>query len=202
MIIHSAKYYNGCTSLEKCPQSELPEFAFIGRSNVGKSSLINLLTQNGKLAMTSHQPGKTVLINHYIINDKWFLVDLPGYGFARRSKTEKERFARMIYSYIDGRRTLHNLFVLIDSNIPPQKIDLEFIQWLGEHGVPFNIIFTKADKQSHSAALRNIETFNKTLLETWEELPQHFITSAKKKTGREEVLDYIDHLLKTTWPCD
>ena len=198
MIIHSAKYHNGCTSLEKCPQSTLPEFAFIGRSNVGKSSLINLLTGNGKLAMTSHQPGKTILINHYLINEKWFLVDLPGYGYARRAKTETAKFARMIYGYIDGRTTLHNLFVLIDSNIPPQKIDLEFIQWLGEHGVPFNIIFTKVDKQSRSAAAKNITAFNKTLLETWEELPQHFMTSSTKKTGREEVLDYIDHLLKTT----
>ena len=198
MIIHSAKYFNGCTSLEKCPKSNLPEFAFIGRSNVGKSSLINFLTQNNKLAMTSQNPGKTILINHYIINDKWFLVDLPGYGYAKRGKAEMARLKKMIYSYIEGRETLYNLFVLVDSNIPPQKIDLEFIQWLGEHGVPFSIIFTKTDKKSKSEVEKNIQKFNQMLTETWEELPQHFKVSAVKKTGRDEILNHIGDILKAT----
>ncbi len=198
MIIHSAKYFNGCTSLDKCPESNLPEFAFIGRSNVGKSSLINMLTQNNKLAMTSQNPGKTILINHFIINDKWFLVDLPGYGYAKRSKTETAKFKKMIYGYIEGRQMLFNLFVLIDSNIPPQKIDLEFIQWLGEHGIPFNIIFTKVDKEKKHTILQNIETFNHTLLETWEELPKHFLASSTKKTGRDEILNHIDNILNST----
>ena len=198
MIIHSAKYFSGCTSLDKCPKSELPEFAFIGRSNVGKSSLINLLTQNGKLAMTSQNPGKTVLINHYIINDKWFLVDLPGYGYAKRAKSEMAKFSNMIYSYIGGREMLYNLFVLIDSNIPAQKIDLDFIHWLGEHGIPFSIIFTKADKSSKTAIQHNINAFNKTLQETWEELPRYFVSSSTKKMGRDDILDYIDTILKMT----
>jgi len=198
MIIHSAKYFNGCTSLEKCPKSNLPEFAFIGRSNVGKSSLINFLTQNNKLAMTSQNPGKTILINHYIINDKWFLVDLPGYGYAKRGKAEMARLKKMIYSYIEGRETLYNLFVLVDSNIPPQKIDLEFIQWLGEHGVPFSIIFTKTDKKSKSEVEKNIQKFNQMLTETWEELPQHFKVSAVKKTGRDKILNHIGDILKAT----
>ena len=196
MIIRGAKYFNGCTSLDKCPKSDFPEFAFIGRSNVGKSSLINMLTLNGKLAMTSQNPGKTILINHYLINGNWFLVDLPGYGYARRAKSETARFSKMIYDYIDGRQTLYNLFVLIDSNIPPQKIDLDFIQWLGEHAVPFSIIFTKSDKSSASAVQRNIKTFNEKLQETWEELPPYFISSSAKKTGREDILDYIDSILK------
>ena len=198
MIIHSAKYFNGCASLDKCPKSDLPEFAFIGRSNVGKSSLINFLTQNNKLAMTSQNPGKTILINHFIINDKWFLVDLPGYGYAKRGKAEMARLKKMIYSYIEGRETLYNLFVLIDSNIPPQKIDLEFIQWLGEHGVPFSIIFTKTNKKSKSEVGKNIAKFNQVLTETWEELPQQFMASAVKKTGRDEILNHIGDILKAT----
>lgn len=195
MKIRSAKYYNGCTTLAKCPQSNLPEFAFIGRSNVGKSSLINLLTQNNKLAMTSHQPGKTVLINHFLINDEWFLVDLPGYGFARRSKTEKERFVRMIKDYIMNREMMYNLFVLIDSNIPAQKIDLDFIQWLGENGVPFSIVFTKTDKTAKKNVSGNIENFTSQLQETWEEQPVSFQTSCIKGTGRSDILDYIDSIL-------
>ncbi len=197
MVIRSAKYFNGCTSLAKCPKSDLPEFAFIGRSNVGKSSLINMLTLNGKLAMTSQNPGKTILINHYIINNNWFLVDLPGYGYAKRAKSETAKFAKMIYSYIEGREMLYCLFVLIDSNIPAQKIDLEFIQWLGEHGIPFSIIFTKADKSSNAAVKKNIQAFNTILQETWEELPKYFVSSSVKKTGRDEILDYIDSILKT-----
>jgi GTP-binding protein len=148
--------------------------------------------------MTSQNPGKTILINHFIINDKWFLVDLPGYGYAKRGKAEMARLKKMIYSYIEGRETLYNLFVLIDSNIPPQKIDLEFIQWLGEHGVPFSIIFTKTDKKSKSEVGKNIAKFNQVLTETWEELPQQFMASAVKKTGRDEILNHIGDILKAT----
>ena len=194
MIIHSAKYFNGCASLDKCPKSDLPEFAFIGRSNVGKSSLINFLTQNNKLAMTSQNPGKTILINHFIINDKWFLVDLPGYGYAKRGKAEMARLKKMIYSYIEGRETLYNLFVLIDSNIPPQKIDLEFIDWLGMSSVPFAIVFTKADKLTPNKCRQAMEAYKKTLSETWEEMPPMFLTSAEKKEGRDEVLNYIEQI--------
>ena len=156
-----------------------------------------MLTLNGKLAMTSQNPGKTILINHYIINNNWFLVDLPGYGYAKRAKSETAKFAKMIYSYIEGREMLYCLFVLIDSNIPAQKIDLEFIQWLGEHGIPFSIIFTKADKSSNAAVKKNIQAFNTILQETWEELPKYFVSSSVKKTGRDEILDYIDSILKT-----
>ena len=198
MIIRSAEYFHGSTSLANCPENNLPEFAFIGRSNVGKSSLINMLTQKNKLAMTSQTPGKTILINHYLINDKWFLVDLPGYGYARRAKSEAAKFSRMIYSYIEGREMLYNLFVLIDSNIPPQKIDLDFIQWLGEHGIPFCIIFTKSDKSSRGAIQKNINTFNEELNDSWEELPRYFVSSAAKKLGRDDILNYIDSILKMT----
>ena len=198
MDIKKAEFFISSAKLSQCPKDTKMEFAFIGRSNVGKSSLINFLTQNNKLAMTSQNPGKTILINHFIINDKWFLVDLPGYGYAKRGKAEMARLKKMIYSYIEGRETLYNLFVLIDSNIPPQKIDLEFIQWLGEHGVPFSIIFTKTDKKSKSEVGKNIAKFNQVLTETWEELPQQFMASAVKKTGRDEILNHIGDILKAT----
>lgn len=196
MIINTAKYFNGCQVLEKCPKSDMPEFAFIGRSNVGKSSLINYLTGNSKLAMTSHQPGKTILINHYLINDKWFLVDLPGYGYAKRSKSETAKFSKMIYSYCGEREMLYNLFVLIDSSISPQKIDLDFIQWLGEHGVPFSIIFTKTDKDKRHIINKNVKSFNDRLLEDWEELPPYLLVSSAKKTGKEEILNHIEQIMK------
>ena len=174
-----------------CPQDTKPEYAFIGRSNVGKSSLINMLTSNKKLAKTSSTPGKTLLINHFIINKEWYLVDLPGYGFAKRSKSEVAKLDQMIRGYILQREQLVNVFVLVDIRLEPQKIDLEFIEWLGQSGVPFSIVFTKADKLSVGKANQSVEAYKQKLLETWEELPPVFVTSAEKKLGREEVLDYI-----------
>ena len=179
-----------------CPKDNKPEFAFIGRSNVGKSSLINMLTNRKGLAKTSATPGKTLLINHLIINKQWYLVDLPGYGFAKRSKSVLQKLEQMISGYILQREQLVNLFVLVDIRLEPQKIDLEFIEWLGQSGVPFSIVFTKADKLSNSKVNTNVEAYKKTLLETWEELPPIFVTSAEKKTGRDELLGYIEEILK------
>ncbi|MCF0201879.1 MAG: YihA family ribosome biogenesis GTP-binding protein [Bacteroidaceae bacterium] len=179
-----------------CPKDNKPEFAFIGRSNVGKSSLINMLTNRKGLAKTSATPGKTLLINHFIINKQWYLVDLPGYGFAKRSKSVLQKLEQMISGYILQREQLVNLFVLVDIRLEPQKIDLEFIEWLGQSGVPFSIVFTKADKLSNSKVNTNVEAYKKTLLETWEELPPIFVTSAEKKTGRDELLGYIEEILK------
>ena len=198
MIIKSAEYRNGATIWEKTPKDGLPEFAFIGRSNVGKSSLINMLTQNKKLAQTSQTPGKTILINHYLINKKWYLVDLPGYGYARRSKSLADRLENTIRGYIDNSINMYNLFVLIDANIPPQKIDMDFIRYLGENGVPFSIVFTKTDKSSHNVLARNILLFHKQLEDTWEELPRHFLTSSAKASGREELLAYMESILNTS----
>ncbi len=179
-----------------CPKDTKPEYAFIGRSNVGKSSLINMLTNNKKLAKTSATPGKTLLINHFLINREWYLVDLPGYGYAKRSKKEVQRLDQMIRGYILQREQLVNVFVLVDVRLEPQKIDLEFIQWLGESSVPFSIVFTKADKLSASKVSANVEAFKKTLQETWDELPPMFLTSAEKRQGRDDVLDYIDGINK------
>lgn len=179
-----------------CPKDNKPEYAFIGRSNVGKSSLINMLTNNKRLAKTSSTPGKTLLINHFIINNEWYLVDLPGYGFAKRSKKEIDRLDQMIRGYILQRDQLVNVFVLVDIRLEPQKIDLEFIEWLGLSSIPFSIVFTKADKLSASKAAQMVEAYKKTLLDTWEELPPIFITSAEKRQGRDEVLDYIDQINK------
>lgn len=170
------------------------EYAFIGRSNVGKSSLINMLTRHKGLAMTSATPGKTLLINHYLINDEWFLVDLPGYGYAKRGKREMEKLRNLISHYVCERQQLTCLFVLIDSRLKPQKIDLEFIEWLGEEGVPFAIVFTKADKNKQGELRRNVDTFLRTLLESWEELPPHFVTSSEKGLGRDALLDYIESI--------
>ena len=192
MRIKSAIFVSSSASLQQCSPSRLPEFAFIGRSNVGKSSLINMLTNNSRLALTSSNPGKTILINHFLINDEWHLVDLPGYGYARRSKDQIARFQRMIRTYILGREVMYCLFLLIDGNIPPQKIDLEFVQWLGEHDVPFALVFTKADKSKPSAYRRNVDAFLHMLQDTWEELPPHLIVSALKGTGREELLQFIE----------
>jgi GTP-binding protein len=195
-IVKSAKFIISNTDIKKCPQDGKPEYAFIGRSNVGKSSLINMLTNQRKLAMTSATPGKTLLINHFLINNEWYLVDLPGYGYAKRSKSQTEQLEHIISSYVLDRQQLTLLFVLIDSRHAPQKIDLEFIQWLGENGVPFSIIFTKADKLTKTALASNIAAYKNRLLEEWEELPQIFITSSETAYGREEVLEYINQVNK------
>ena len=180
-----------------CPKDNKPEYAFIGRSNVGKSSLINMLTNHKGLAKTSATPGKTLLINHFIINNEWYLVDLPGYGFAKRSKKELQKLEQMISGYILQREQLVNVFLLVDVRLEPQKIDLEFIQWLGDSSVPFAIVFTKADKLSASKVSQNVEAYKKVLSETWEELPPIFVTSSDKKQGRDEVLDYIEQINKS-----
>ena len=180
------------SDVAKCPKDRLPEYAFIGRSNVGKSSLINMLMQRKNLAKTSGRPGKTQLINHFLINKNWYLVDLPGYGYARVSKSTKKVFQKFITHYFEKRSQLVLAFVLIDCRHEPQPIDLEFMQWMGESGIPFSIIFTKADKLKPNALSRNIEIYSQKMLETWEELPVHFITSSSKGTGRDEVLDYIE----------
>lgn len=191
MDIKKAEFVISSPTVSKCPTNPLPEFAFIGRSNVGKSSLINMLCNNRQLAKTSATPGKTLLINHFIINNEWYLVDLPGYGFAKRSKTEREKLERMIRGYVLQRDQLVNLFVLIDIRHKQQKIDREFIDWLGMSGIPFSIIFTKADKLGPGKAKQNAQAWLDELKDVWEELPPSFITSAEKKTGKEEVLDYI-----------
>lgn len=193
-LIKSARFVISNSDVRKCPSDNKPEYAFIGRSNVGKSSLINALTGQKKLAMTSATPGKTLLINHFLVNDEWYLVDLPGYGYAKRSKSQTEQLQKIISSYVLGREQMTLLFVLIDSRHEPQKIDLEFIEWLGENGVPFAIIFTKADKLTKSALSANIEAYKRRLLEEWEELPPIFVTSSESKLGRDEVLQYINEV--------
>ncbi len=194
MDIKKAEFVVSAPMVSMCPQDTKPEYAFIGRSNVGKSSLINMLTNHKGLAKTSATPGKTLLINHFIINNEWYLVDLPGYGYAQRSKKEIQRLDQMIRGYILQRHQLVNVFVLADVRLQPQKIDLEFYQWLGESSIPFSIVFTKADKLSASKVKTNIEAYKKVLLETWEELPPLFITSAQNKQGRDELLDYIESI--------
>ena len=196
MDIKKAEFCLSAPMVSMCPKDNKPEYAFIGRSNVGKSSLINMLTNNKKLAKTSATPGKTLLINHFIINNEWYLVDLPGYGYAKRSKKEVGKLEQMISGYILQREQLVNVFLLVDVRLEPQKIDLEFIQWLGDSSIPFAIVFTKADKLSAMKVSQQVETYKKVLLETWEELPPVFITSAEKKQGRDEVLDYIDRINK------
>lgn len=196
MEIKKAAFVISNTDIRKCPEGNLPEYAFIGRSNVGKSSLINMLTGHKGLAMTSQRPGKTQLINHFIIDDSWYLVDLPGYGYARLGASNRESLRRIINTYILKREQLSNLFVLIDCRHEPQKIDLEFLSWLGEEGIPFSIVFTKADKLSFSRLKENLEAYKQKLLESWEELPPVFVTSSEKKIGREELLDYIDFINK------
>lgn len=194
MNIKSAVFVISNTKVEKCPQSELPEYAFIGRSNVGKSSLINMLTAQKGLAMTSATPGKTLLINHFLINNEWHLVDLPGYGYASRGKKQQEELTGLINDYILEREQLTLLFVLIDSRLEPQKIDLEFITWLGENSIPFALVFTKADKLSKSRVMSNVTAYLNTLSEEWEELPPHFVSSSENRTGRDAILDYIDEI--------
>ncbi len=197
MEIKSAEFTISSSRADMCPKSDIPEYAFIGRSNVGKSSLINMLTKKPKLAMTSSTPGKTLLINHFLINKEWYLVDLPGYGFALRGKKMMEKIKNLIEYYVLEREQLTCLFVLIDSRHEPQKIDLEFIEWLGENGVPFAIIFTKADKQTVGKTRQNVNNYLNKLKEQWEELPPHFISSSENGTGRQEILDYIDSINKS-----
>lgn len=194
MDITSAEFVVSNSRADMCPQTHLPEYAFIGRSNVGKSSLINMLTKNPKLAMTSATPGKTLLINHFLINKEWYLVDLPGYGYAQRGKKMMEKIQKLIEYYVLEREQMTGLFVLIDSRLEPQRIDLEFIEWLGENGIPFALIFTKADKQSVGKTKASVNRFLDTLKEQWEELPPHFISSSENKTGRQEILDYIEQV--------
>lgn len=194
MEIRSAEFVMSNTRIDKCPQTGLPEYAFIGRSNVGKSSLINMLTRKPKLAMTSATPGKTMLINHFIINKSWYLVDLPGYGYAQRGKKAKDKLTQIIESYILKREQMTNLFLLIDIRHEPLAIDLEFIEWLGENGVPFAIVFTKADKLGLQRQRENVERYLARLSEQWEELPPYFVTSSEKSLGRAEVLSYIEEI--------
>lgn len=196
MEIKYSEFVISSPTVSTCPKDTKNEYAFIGRSNVGKSSLINMLCRRKNLAKTSATPGKTLLINHFIINKEWYLVDLPGYGYAKRSKTEIKKLDQMIRGYILQREQLVNVFVLVDIRLEPQKIDLEFINWLGESSVPFSIVFTKADKLNVNKVNASVALYQKTLSETWEEMPRMFITSSEKKTGRDEVLGYIEEINK------
>ena len=197
MKIKNATFVVSNTDYRKCPPPERPEYAFVGRSNVGKSSLINMLTGNGKLAKTSVQPGKTQLINHFDINGDWYLVDLPGYGYARISKTQREKWEKMMKGYLLNRTNLMCVFVLVDSRIPPQKIDIEFINFLGENGVPLCIIFTKTDKLSNGKLAQNVADFKNRMLQDWEELPPMFNSSSVTGFGRDIILDNIDNMNQT-----
>ncbi|GAL68152.1 ribosome biogenesis GTP-binding protein YihA/YsxC [Jejuia pallidilutea] len=194
MKIKSAEFVVSNSDVAKCPKSSLPEYAFIGRSNVGKSSLINMLTGRKSLAKTSGKPGKTQLINHFLINKNWHLVDLPGYGYARVSKSTKKVFQKFITEYFAQREQLVTAFVLVDIRHKPQPIDLEFMQWMGEHGIPFSIIFTKADKLKPKAIENHIAEYKTVMLEFWEDMPNYFVTSASKSIGKDDVLDYIEGL--------
>jgi GTP-binding protein len=194
MIVKSAEFICSNTQISILPPPLKPEYAFIGRSNVGKSSLINMLTGKKGLAKTSQTPGKTQLINHFLINDHWYLVDLPGYGYARISKSKKEDWNKFLRTYLDKRESLQCVMVLVDSRLEPQKIDIEFCNWLGEKGLSFVIVFTKADKQSTVKTDQNVAKFRKALLATFEEVPPHFVTSAEAHTGHDEVLGFIDEI--------
>lgn len=196
MQIKTAEYLTSNDDYRKCIKPDKPEFAFIGRSNVGKSSLINMLTSNSKLAKTSSSPGKTQKINHFVINNQWYLVDLPGYGYAKVSKDQRAVFKKMIENYILNRQNLVNLFVLVDCRLEPQEIDVEFINWLGESRVPFTIIFTKADKIGPNVLKAKVEAYKEHLLQTWETLPDMLVSSAVSKMGQEEILDYIEKIIK------
>lgn len=196
MEVKTAEFVISAPTVSMCPKDTKPEYAFIGRSNVGKSSLINMLCRNRKLAKTSATPGKTLLINHFIINKEWYLVDLPGYGYAKRSKTEIAKLDQMIRGYILQRQQLVNVFVLVDVRLEPQKIDLEFINWLGQSSIPFSIVFTKADKLNVTKVQSNIAAYKRTLSETWEEMPPMIVTSSESRLGRDELLDYIDSINK------
>ncbi len=197
MEIKSAEFVISNADVKKCPADGKVEYAFIGRSNVGKSSLINMLTRNKKLAMTSATPGKTLLINHFLINKSWYLVDLPGYGFAQRNKKTQEKITKIIEDYILTREQMANLFLLIDIRLEPQKIDLEFMEWLGENGIPFAIVFTKADKLTNGKNKSNVQKYLAKIKQSWEELPPYFITSSESRLGRDELLEYIDQINKS-----
>ncbi|MBC7760177.1 MAG: YihA family ribosome biogenesis GTP-binding protein [Phormidesmis sp. FL-bin-119] len=197
MIIKSAEFQCSNTRTDKLPPALLPEYAFIGRSNVGKSSLINMLVQKKGLAKTSQTPGKTQLINHFLINENWHLVDLPGYGYAKTSRSNRADWQKFISFYLRNRENLQCVFVLIDSRVEPQKIDIQFCSWLGENGLPFQLVFTKADKQSRVKTDQAVAKFRKTLLEFFEEVPQHYITSAETQDGRDDILNLINGLNKT-----
>ena len=199
-MIKSAEFVKSSAVVQDCPERMIPEYAFIGRSNVGKSSLINHLTNRKKLAKTSSTPGKTQLINHFIINDEWFLVDLPGYGWAQTSKTNKAAWKKMIDDYLLQRPNLASVFVLVDIRHEPQKIDTEFIQWLGEEGIPFSIVFTKADKLGKNVVKSNVGAYKSFLKKTWEELPPTFVTSSTEKVGGEEILDFIERINESIAP--
>ena len=203
MHIKTATFVVSNQDVSKCPENNLAEYAFIGRSNVGKSSLINMLTNKKKLAKTSGRPGKTQLINHFLINEQWYLVDLPGYGYARVSKSSKKTFQKFITAYFRKRKQLVSAFVLVDIRHEPQQIDLNFMQWLGEHQIPFSIVFTKSDKLKPKAIERNVVHYQSILNKSWEELPKHFITSSASYAGKEQLLNYIDSInltLKNTKP--
>lgn len=192
MQVKKAEFVISNTDIEKCPKPTIPEYAFIGRSNVGKSSLINMLTNRKSLAKTSGKPGKTQLINHFLINDYWYLVDLPGYGYASVSKGQRMEFSKFIKKYLEKRENLMCLFVLLDSRLKPQKIDMEFMQWLGEKGIPFVMCFTKQDKLSKSESAKNLGKYKKEMKQIWEELPLIFLTSSTNKKGQEELLQFIE----------
>jgi GTP-binding protein len=194
MMINTAKFIISNTDVSKCPTPNLPEYAFIGRSNVGKSSLINMLTNHKGLAKISGKPGKTQLINHFLINDNWYLVDLPGYGYAKVPKTQREKFEQFISEYILTRQNLMNVFVLVDCRHSPQKIDLEFMEWLGENGIPFSIVFTKLDKLKPNEKKKFLPVYQKEMLKVWEEMPPVFITSSSTGEGKEELLEYINDI--------
>lgn len=200
MVVNTARFVISSPNVEKCPDENRHEYAFIGRSNVGKSSLINMLLSRKDLAKTSSKPGKTQLINHFLVNDSWYIVDLPGYGYASKSKEQREEFEKMIKGYILNRSQMTNLFLLIDSRHKPQKIDVEFMDWLGENGVPFSIVFTKLDKMSATAGKKATAEYLTELLERWEELPPVFLTSSEKYQGREEILAYIDEMNRLPLP--
>ncbi len=194
MEIRSAKYLISSPNVDACPKPDKPEYAFIGRSNVGKSSLINMLTNQSKLAKTSASPGKTQMINHFLINDEWYMVDLPGYGFAKVSQSQRAKWEKMIADYLQKRTNLVAVFVLIDSRIPPQRLDLDFLGKLGDWGIPFNMIFTKADKNTQRDTAKNVRNFIEAMRQEWEFIPRSFVSSAVKFSGRKEILGYIDEL--------
>lgn len=195
MRVTKSEFFTSSAKVEQCPKPDKPEFAFIGRSNVGKSSLTNMLCDRKSLAKTSGAPGKTRLINHFIVNDAWYLVDLPGFGYAKVSKKDRASFMRLIYDYFEQRETMVNAFVLVDCRVKPQKIDLDFMEWLGGNRIPFTVIFTKIDKMNSAELGKNLERYKKKMLETWEELPKFFLSSATSKHGRDEILNYIDYCI-------
>ncbi|WMJ74779.1 ribosome biogenesis GTP-binding protein YihA/YsxC [Cytophagaceae bacterium ABcell3] len=196
-MIKTARYISGTTEYKKCPEPNKPEFAFIGRSNVGKSSLINMLTNQKKLAKTSGRPGKTQIINHFLIDEQWYLVDLPGYGWAKISKAKRAEWEKMIRAYLLNRENLFCVFVLVDSRIPPQNIDLDFIRWLGEQGIPLSIIFTKTDKQSNSKTTSNVNAFLQEMQKDWVEFPEHFRSSSETGEGKEQIISYIVNAIQS-----